>query len=76
MEFRNLGRTGVKVSCLCFGTDNFADPTPEEECLRMLDRALDAGINLLDTGDVYDAHRPSHHGTPGRLLAGVRYGTR
>ncbi len=53
MEFRNLGRTGLKVSCLCFGTDNFADPTPEEECVRMLDRALDAGINLLDTGDVY-----------------------
>ncbi|MGB3863870.1 MAG: aldo/keto reductase [Candidatus Aminicenantaceae bacterium] len=53
MEYRNLGRTGVKVSCLCFGTDNFADPTPEEECVHMLDRALDAGINLLDTGDVY-----------------------
>jgi aryl-alcohol dehydrogenase-like predicted oxidoreductase len=53
MEFRTLGRTGIKVSCLCFGTDNFADPTPEEECVEMLNRALDAGINLLDTGDVY-----------------------
>jgi transposase InsO family protein len=43
----------VKVSCLCFGTDNFADPTPEEESVEMLNRALDAGINLLDTGDIY-----------------------
>ena len=53
MEYRPLGRTGVKVSPLCFGTDNFADPTPEPECIRMLDRAFDAGINLLDTGDIY-----------------------
>jgi len=53
MEYRDLGRTGVKVSPLCFGTDNFADPTPEPQCVEMLDRAYDAGINLLDTGDVY-----------------------
>ena len=53
MEYRVLGSTGVKVSCLCFGTDNFADPTPEEESVEMLNRALDAGINLLDTGDIY-----------------------
>ena len=53
MEYRELGRTGIKVSPLCFGTDNFADPTPEPECVEMLNRALDAGINLLDTGDIY-----------------------
>lgn len=53
MEYRTLGRTGIQVSCLCFGTDNFADPTPEAECVQMIDRALDAGINLMDTGDVY-----------------------
>jgi aryl-alcohol dehydrogenase-like predicted oxidoreductase len=35
------------------GTDAFADPTPEKECARMLNRALDAGINLIDTGDSY-----------------------
>ena len=40
----------MRVSPLCFGTDNFADPTPEAECIEMLDRAFDAG-NLLDTGD-------------------------
>ncbi len=53
-EYRTLGsRTGVKVSPLCLGTDNFADPTPEEECARILETAMDAGINLIDTGDVY-----------------------
>ena len=53
MEYRDLGRTGLKVSCIAFGTDNFLDPTPEDESTRMLNRALDAGVNLLDTGDVY-----------------------
>lgn len=36
MEYRELGRTGVKVSPLCLGTDNFTDPTPEPECVEML----------------------------------------
>lgn len=53
MEYRTLGRTGVKVSPLCLGTANFADPTPEEEAIQILNRALDAGINLIDTGDSY-----------------------
>ncbi|MEM7123126.1 MAG: aldo/keto reductase [Pseudomonadota bacterium] len=53
MEYRKLGRTGVNVSNLCLGTDNFADPTPEDEAAVILNKALDAGINLIDTGDVY-----------------------
>lgn len=53
MEYRNLGRTGVKVSPLCLGTDCFADPLPEKECAKILNRAVEAGINLLDTGDSY-----------------------
>jgi aryl-alcohol dehydrogenase-like predicted oxidoreductase len=53
MEYRVFGRTGVNVSPLCLGTDNFADPTPEEEASQILNTALDAGINLIDTGDVY-----------------------
>jgi aryl-alcohol dehydrogenase-like predicted oxidoreductase len=53
MEYRNLGRTGVKVSPLCLGTDCFADPVPEKECAKILNRAVEAGINLLDTGDSY-----------------------
>ena len=53
MEYRVLGRTGVKVSPLCLGTDAFADPTPEKESMQILNKALDAGINLIDTGDSY-----------------------
>jgi len=53
MEYRTLGRTGVNVSSLCLGTDNFLDPTPAKECEKILNKAIDAGINLIDTGDVY-----------------------
>jgi aryl-alcohol dehydrogenase-like predicted oxidoreductase len=53
MDYRVFGRTGLNVSCLSLGTDNFADPTPEPEASQILDLAIDAGINLIDTGDVY-----------------------
>ena len=53
MEYRTLGRSGVKVSPLCLGTDNFANPTPEKEAIRMIDIALDAGINMIDTSNSY-----------------------
>lgn len=53
IEYRSLGRTGAKVSPLALGTDNFMDPTPEPECEEILLTAMDAGINLIDTGDVY-----------------------
>jgi len=53
MEYRQLGRSGLKVSAIALGTDNFANPTPEKEATRIVDAALDAGINLLDTSDSY-----------------------
>ena len=53
MDYRVLGRTGIRVSPLALGTDNFMDPTPAVECGKILDMAVDAGINLLDTGDTY-----------------------
>lgn len=53
MEYRTLGRTGVRVAPLALGTANFADPTPEDEATRIVDAAIDAGINLIDTGDSY-----------------------
>jgi aryl-alcohol dehydrogenase-like predicted oxidoreductase len=53
MDYRVLGRTGVKIAPLALGTDNFANPTPEADCLAMIDRALDAGINLIDTSNSY-----------------------
>jgi|JI10StandDraft_1071094.scaffolds.fasta_scaffold313044_1 1-deoxyxylulose-5-phosphate synthase len=53
MNYRLLGRTGVRVSPLCLGTDNFANPTPEADAQAILDRAVAAGINFIDTADLY-----------------------
>ena len=53
MEYRRLGRSGVKIAPLCLGTDNFANPTPEDEARAMLNRAIEAGINLIDTSNSY-----------------------
>ncbi len=53
MDYVNLGRTGVKVSPLCFGTMNFARRNDEAQAHALLDRALDAGVNFVDTADIY-----------------------
>jgi aryl-alcohol dehydrogenase-like predicted oxidoreductase len=55
MEYRTLGTTGVKVSALCLGTMMFGPVgnIDREECRRMVDASLDAGINVFDTADVY-----------------------
>ena len=53
MEYRNLGRSGVKVAPLGLGTGNFADPTSQAESIRMLNRTVEAGINLIDTANSY-----------------------
>jgi 1-deoxyxylulose-5-phosphate synthase len=53
MIYKSLGASGLKVSAFCLGTDNFANPTPEDECARMIDAGLDAGLNFIDTSDSY-----------------------
>ncbi len=53
MEYRALGRSGVKIAPLGLGTGNFADPTSEEESILILNRAVEAGINLIDTANSY-----------------------
>jgi aryl-alcohol dehydrogenase-like predicted oxidoreductase len=55
MEYRNLGRTGVRVSPLCLGAMMFgAWGNPDhDDSIRIIHRALDAGINFIDTADVY-----------------------
>src|SRR3954454_11823557 len=52
-ELRPLGRTGVQVSSLCLGAMNFGGPADEDASEKMLLTALDAGINFIDTADVY-----------------------
>lgn len=53
MKFAQLGRSGLKVSKLCLGTMNFGNFTEEKECFRIMDAALEAGINFFDTADNY-----------------------
>lgn len=53
MQYRQLGRTGVTVSELCLGTMLFGGRTPEDEAHRIVDRALDQGINFIDTANAY-----------------------
>ncbi|KIL38938.1 oxidoreductase [Gordoniibacillus kamchatkensis] len=53
MEYSYLGRSGLKVSRLCLGTMNFGVDTDEKEAYRIMDAALDAGINFFDTANVY-----------------------
>jgi aryl-alcohol dehydrogenase-like predicted oxidoreductase len=57
MDYRPLGRTGVHVSKLCLGTMMFGawGNTDHDDSTRIIHRALDAGINFLDTADVYSA---------------------
>jgi aryl-alcohol dehydrogenase-like predicted oxidoreductase len=54
MNYRTLGRTGVRVSPLCLGVMNFGGPTSEVDSIAITDAALDAGINFIDTADVYN----------------------
>jgi len=53
MEYVHLGRTGLQVSRLCLGTMNFGPHTSEEDSFRIMDAALDLGINFFDTANVY-----------------------
>jgi aryl-alcohol dehydrogenase-like predicted oxidoreductase len=55
MEYRPLGRTGVMISPLCLGTMNFGDPTSRPESIAIINRALDAGINFIDTANTYNS---------------------
>ncbi|MBE2238764.1 MAG: aldo/keto reductase [Caldilineaceae bacterium] len=55
MNYRPLGRTGVLVSPLCLGAMNFGGPTSEADAVAIINRALDGGINFIDTANVYNA---------------------
>lgn len=53
MQYTYLGQSGLRVSRLCLGTMNFGVDTDEKEAFRILDAALDAGINFIDTANIY-----------------------
>jgi len=72
VEHRSLGATGVKVSPLCLGAMMFGawGNTDHEDSVRIIHRALDAGINFIDTADVYS--RGESEEIVGKALAGGR----
>ncbi len=72
IEYRSLGSTGVKVSPLCLGAMMFGawGNTDHEDSIRIIHRALDAGINFIDTADVYS--RGESEEIVGKALAGGR----
>ncbi len=74
MEMRTLGRTGVKVSPLCLGAMMFGawGNTDHDDSIRIIHRAMDAGINFVDTADVYS--RGESEEIVGKALKGRRDG--
>jgi len=53
MEYRRMGRTGLKVSEICLGTMTFGHTTDEAEAQRIVDLAFEAGVNFFDTANTY-----------------------
>ncbi|MEL6607799.1 MAG: aldo/keto reductase [Pseudomonadota bacterium] len=65
MKMNELGRTGMQVTSYCLGTMTFGTQTDEPDAHRQLDMALDAGINFLDTAEMYPVN-PIRPETVGR----------
>src|SRR5215470_1783615 len=53
MQYTKLGRSNMTVSKICLGTMHFGTVTPEDESYRIMDKALEMGINFFDTANVY-----------------------
>jgi aryl-alcohol dehydrogenase-like predicted oxidoreductase len=70
MEFKWLGRTGIKVSPLCFGTMSFGGDADKAESAKMFKACRDAGINFFDCADAYSRGRAEE--ILGELMAGER----
>lgn len=71
MKYVQLGRSGLSVSRMCLGTMNFGWKNQESEAHQILDAALEAGVNFVDTADVYfwDEHRGAAEEILGRWFA-------
>ncbi|MDA0835702.1 MAG: aldo/keto reductase [Planctomycetota bacterium] len=55
MDYRNLGKAGVKVSRICLGTMMFGGQTSEADSIKIMHTALEQGVNFFDTADIYHA---------------------
>ncbi|GAB4331226.1 MAG: aldo/keto reductase [Dehalococcoidia bacterium] len=73
MKYRALGRTGVQVSSLCLGCMMFGGRTPPEDSHEIIARAIDAGVNFLDTANVYSRGRSEEATGAALKKLGVRH---
>ena len=70
MEYRRLGNTGIKVSPVCLGTMMFGGPADEATSVKIIHKALDMGINFVDTANMYVGGKSEQ--VVGRALADRR----
>lgn len=79
MEYSNIGKTGIKVSQICLGTMTFGTPVQEEDAVSIVRKAVDNGINFIDTANMYEGYARTL-GSPGgvseeilgKALKGIR----
>jgi aryl-alcohol dehydrogenase-like predicted oxidoreductase len=78
VEYRQLGRSGLKVSAVGLGTNNFASRLHDDAARQVLNEAIEQGVTFIDTADVYGRGATTAAGSSeeqlGRLLAGRRNG--
>lgn len=60
MEFRYIGKSGLRVSSICMGTMTFGSSTTKEEAFKIMDKAYDSGINFFDTAELYPVPPQAH----------------
>jgi aryl-alcohol dehydrogenase-like predicted oxidoreductase len=70
MQYRSLGRSGLKVSPICFGGNVLGWTADERTSFSLLDAWLDAGFNFVDTADVYSRWAPGHSGGESETVIG------
>ena len=64
MDFRYIGRSGLRVSSICMGTMTFGSSASRQEAFKILDKAYDSGINFYDTAEIYPVPpKKSYEGT-------------
>jgi 1-deoxyxylulose-5-phosphate synthase len=70
MQLKKLGRTGLKVSSLCLGTMNLGSQVGESESVEIIKKALDSGVNFIDTADGYSGGKSEE--IIGKTVKGIR----
>jgi aryl-alcohol dehydrogenase-like predicted oxidoreductase len=70
MQFRSLGRSGLRVAPLCLGGNVFGWTATEAASFKVLDALVAAGLNFIDTADTYSTWVPGHHGGESETVIG------